>query len=108
MAKKTKNAVAETPLMKQYNTIKSKYPDAILFFRMGDFYEMFFEDAKKASKILEITLTSRNKKNESPVPMCGVPFRAAHGCNCTVKHINKCALFVSCLKVIKKFKIPAG
>jgi DNA mismatch repair protein MutS len=68
-----------TPVIHQYLSIKKKYPDAILFFRMGDFYEMFFEDAKKASKILEITLTSRNKKNESPVPMCGVPFRAAQG-----------------------------
>ena len=68
-----------TPVIHQYLSIKEKYPDAILFFRMGDFYEMFFEDAKKASKILEITLTSRNKKHESSIPMCGVPFRAAQG-----------------------------
>ena len=68
-----------TPVIHQYLSIKKKYPDAILFFRMGDFYEMFFEDAKKASRILEITLTSRNKNNESSVPMCGVPFRAARG-----------------------------
>ncbi|MBW2567763.1 MAG: DNA mismatch repair protein MutS [Deltaproteobacteria bacterium] len=66
-----------TPMIKQYLSIKDKYPDAILFYRMGDFYEMFFKDAEVASRILEITLTSRNKKDESPVPMCGVPFRAA-------------------------------
>ncbi|MGD9211564.1 MAG: DNA mismatch repair protein MutS [Desulfobacteraceae bacterium] len=66
-----------TPMIQQYLTIKEKYKDAILFYRMGDFYEMFFEDAKVASRVLEITLTSRNKKNESAVPMCGIPFRAA-------------------------------
>jgi DNA mismatch repair protein MutS len=66
-----------TPMLKQYLSIKEKYADSILFYRMGDFYEMFFEDAKIASRILEITLTSRNKKDEYPIPMCGIPFRAA-------------------------------
>jgi DNA mismatch repair protein MutS len=64
-------------MIKQYLSIKEQYPDAILFYRMGDFYEMFFEDAQLASRVLEITLTSRNKNDESPVPMCGVPHRAA-------------------------------
>ncbi|MFC1812074.1 DNA mismatch repair protein MutS [Thermodesulfobacteriota bacterium] len=68
-----------TPMIKQYLSIKEKYSDAILFYRMGDFYEMFFEDAEVASGILEITLTSRNKKDEFPIPMCGVPFRAVQG-----------------------------
>ena len=68
-----------TPMIKQYLSIKEQYPDAILFYRMGDFYEMFFEDAQLASRVLEIALTSRNKNDESPVPMCGVPHRAAHG-----------------------------
>jgi len=68
-----------TPMIKQYLTIKEQYPDAILFYRMGDFYEMFFEDAQIASRTLEITLTSRNKNDESPVPMCGFPHRAAQG-----------------------------
>lgn len=63
--------------MEQYLSIKSKYHDAILFYRMGDFYEMFNEDAKKAASILEIALTSRNKNDVDPVPMCGVPYRAA-------------------------------
>jgi DNA mismatch repair protein MutS len=64
-------------MIQQYLAIKNDYPDAILFYRMGDFYEMFFEDAETASRVLEITLTSRNKNEESPVPMCGVPHRAA-------------------------------
>ncbi|MBT8366608.1 MAG: DNA mismatch repair protein MutS [Deltaproteobacteria bacterium] len=66
-----------TPMIKQYLSIKEQYPDTILFYRMGDFYEMFFEDAQLASRILEITLTSRNKNDESPIPMCGVPHHAA-------------------------------
>ncbi len=64
-------------MMKQYLALKEKYPDTILFFRMGDFYEMFFEDAKKASPILEIALTSRNKSGANSVPMCGIPYHAA-------------------------------
>ncbi len=64
-------------MMQQYLQIKEAYPDAILFFRMGDFYEMFFEDAQAASKILEITLTSRNKNEADAIPMCGVPVKAA-------------------------------
>lgn len=66
-----------TPMMEQYLSIKSQYTDAILFYRMGDFYEMFLEDAEKAASILEIALTSRNKNDSSPVPMCGVPYRSA-------------------------------
>ena len=66
-------------MMNQYLSIKGQYPEAILFYRMGDFYEMFFEDAVKAAGILEITLTSRNKNDETPIPMCGVPHKAAGG-----------------------------
>ena len=66
-----------TPMITQYLSIKEKYSDAILFYRMGDFYEMFFEDAELASRLLEITLTSRNKKDEFPIPMCGVPYKSA-------------------------------
>lgn len=66
-----------TPLLRQYQEIKDKHRDAILFFRMGDFYEMFFDDAVRASKILEITLTSRDKRNDNPIPMCGIPYHAA-------------------------------
>ncbi len=73
------NLAKTTPMIKQYLSIKEKYPEAILFYRMGDFYEMFFEDAQIASPILEITLTSRNKKDKVPIPMCGVPHKAAKG-----------------------------
>ncbi len=67
-----------TPMLQQYLHIKEEHPDTILFYRMGDFYEMFFDDAKVASKILGITLTSRNNKNpENAVPMCGIPYHAA-------------------------------
>jgi len=66
-----------TPAMKQYVEIKEKYPDCILFYRMGDFYEMFFEDALTAAPILEITLTSRNKSKDDAVPLCGFPYHAA-------------------------------
>lgn len=66
-----------TPAMRQYLEIKEKHKDCILFFRMGDFYEMFFEDAVVASKALEITLTSRNKGREDSIPLCGVPYHAA-------------------------------
>src|SRR5574340_498519 len=68
-----------TPLMRQYNGIKERYPNALLLFRLGDFYELFFEDAIVASKELEITLTSRNKEKGVAVPMCGVPYHAAEG-----------------------------
>jgi DNA mismatch repair protein MutS len=73
------NPLNATPMIQQYLAAKHEYPDAILFYRMGDFYEMFFEDAELASRLLEITLTSRNKKAESPIPMCGVPHRAVQG-----------------------------
>jgi len=63
--------------MEQYLSIKEQYKDAILFYRMGDFYEMFLQDAQKAAAILEITLTSRNKNDTSPIPMCGIPIKAA-------------------------------
>ena len=67
-----------TPMMRQYLEIKSSYPDAILFFRLGDFYEMFLDDAIKAARILDITLTSRNKNSEGgDVPLCGIPFHSA-------------------------------
>ena len=66
-----------TPLMRQYREIKQAYRDAILFFRVGDFYEMFQEDAVEASKLLSIALTSRDKSSETPIPLCGVPYHAA-------------------------------
>lgn len=66
-----------SPVMRQYLEIKGSHEDAVLFFRLGDFYEMFFEDAEQASSILDIALTSRNKNDEHPIPMCGVPYHSA-------------------------------
>ena len=68
-----------SPLMRQYREIKRGYPDAILFFRVGDFYEMFYEDAREASALLAIALTSRDKSSTDPIPLCGVPYHAAQG-----------------------------
>lgn len=68
-----------TPLMRQYAAIKKDHPKTLLFFRLGDFYELFFEDAVVAARELEITLTSRNKEKGIAVPMCGVPYHAAEG-----------------------------
>lgn len=65
-----------TPMLRQYHQIKSEYPDAILMFRLGDFYEMFYDDAVLASKLLDITLTSRNKNSADSVPLCGVPYHS--------------------------------
>ncbi len=66
-----------TPLMRQYAAIKKEHPQALLFFRLGDFYELFFEDAVVAARELQITLTSRNKEKGAAIPMCGVPYHAA-------------------------------
>lgn len=76
ISKPTKSS-ADTPVMRQYLELKSQHPDALLFFRLGDFYEMFFEDAVTAARALDLTLTSRDKKKENGVPMCGVPHHAA-------------------------------
>ena len=72
-------AEASSPMMRQYHRIKASHPDAILFFRLGDFYEMFFEDAELASGVLDITLTARNRGTPSEAPMCGVPHHSADG-----------------------------
>src|SRR4029077_3595657 len=68
---------APTPLMQQYREIKGRHQDAILFFRMGEFYEMFYDDAEVASRILGLTLTSRNNGGAAEVPLAGIPVKAA-------------------------------
>ncbi|ALD03299.1 DNA mismatch repair protein MutS [Acinetobacter sp. TTH0-4] len=68
-----------TPMMQQYLTIKMQHQDSLMFYRMGDFYELFFDDAHKAAKLLGITLTHRGKANGQPIPMAGVPYHAAEG-----------------------------
>ncbi|NBO66947.1 MAG: DNA mismatch repair protein MutS, partial [Acidobacteria bacterium] len=68
-----------TPMLRQYHEIKKQYPGTILFFRLGDFYELFFDDAILGSREMEITLTARQKESGNPVPMCGVPHHAVSG-----------------------------
>ena len=65
-----------TPMMAQYHELKQNYPDTLLFYRMGDFYELFFDDAEKAASILDITLTQRGKNQGEKIPMCGVPYHS--------------------------------
>jgi DNA mismatch repair protein MutS len=72
-------AATDTPMFRQYLELKAQVPDAVLFFRMGDFYEVFFDDAKTCAELLELTLTSRNKGKEDAIPMAGVPHHAARG-----------------------------
>ncbi|BFM11159.1 DNA mismatch repair protein MutS [Simiduia litorea] len=69
----------ETPMMQQYLRIKAEHPHEIVFYRMGDFYELFFDDAKLASELLDLTLTARGKSNGEPIPMAGIPFHSADG-----------------------------
>ena len=73
------SADASTPLMRQYHGIKQQVPNTLLMFRLGDFYELFYDDAVTAARELEITLTARNKEKGQPIPMCGVPYHSAEG-----------------------------
>src|SRR3546814_10147936 len=68
-----------TPLMRQFFAAKADHPDVLLFFRMGDFYELFYDDARRAAKLLDITLTQRGASAGKPIPMAGVPYHAAEG-----------------------------
>jgi DNA mismatch repair protein MutS len=77
MAARSNTTSQHTPMMRQYLRIKADYPDTLLFYRMGDFYELFFDDAKKAAHLLDVTLTSRGKTNGQAIPMAGVPHHAA-------------------------------
>lgn len=74
---KIKTQQSHTPMMQQYLRIKAEHPDILLFYRMGDFYELFFDDARKAADLLDITLTARGQSNGAPIPMAGVPYHAA-------------------------------
>ena len=65
-----------TPMMRQYLEIKAQYPNTLVLYRLGDFYELFYEDAKKVAKLLDLTLTRRGSNNGDPIPMAGVPFHA--------------------------------
>ncbi len=75
----SKTAVKHTPMMEQYLKIKADHPNELVFYRMGDFYELFFDDAKEAARRLDVTLTARGKSGGNPIPMAGVPYHAAEG-----------------------------
>ena len=75
----TAPAVKQTPMMIQYNKIKAEYPTELVFYRMGDFYELFHDDAKRASELLGITLTARGKTGGNAIPMAGIPYHSADG-----------------------------
>ena len=79
MPKDNSDFSAHTPMMQQYWKLKSQYPDQLMFYRMGDFYELFYEDAKKAAKLLDITLTARGQSAGQAIPMAGIPFHSAEG-----------------------------
>ena len=72
-------ASTHTPMMQQYLKIKSEFPDTLLFYRMGDFYELFYEDARRSAEMLDITLTARGQSAGEPIPMAGVPYHSAEG-----------------------------
>ncbi len=94
-----------TPMIEQYLKIKSKYQDSFLFFRLGDFYEMFFEDAKKAALELEITLTSRDGGSDERIPMCGVPHHSAQG---YIKRLIEKGFKVAICEQVEDPKIAKG
>jgi DNA mismatch repair protein MutS len=96
---------ADTPMMRQYRQLKQQYPDAILLFRMGDFYEMFFEDATMAAPILEIALTARDKSQPHPTPMCGVPY---HAVDSYIDRLLKRGLKVAICEQLEDPKFAAG
>jgi len=77
-----------TPVIEQYLRNKEEFPDALLFFRLGDFYELFFEDAERAARLLDLTLTTRSKKDEIPIPMCGVPHHAVQSYVAKLLHLG--------------------
>ncbi|MEE9398382.1 MAG: DNA mismatch repair protein MutS [Methylococcales bacterium] len=79
MAKEADKKATHTPMMQQYLRIKNDHPETLLFYRMGDFYELFFDDARKASQLIDITLTSRGSSAGKPIPMAGIPYHAADG-----------------------------
>ncbi|MBV1884545.1 MAG: DNA mismatch repair protein MutS [Pseudomonadales bacterium] len=89
MTVKEEKAAAHTPMMQQYLRIKSDHPDELIFYRMGDFYEMFFDDAKKAARLLDITLTARGKAGGNPIPMAGIPVHAADNYLAKLVHLGE-------------------
>src|SRR6266540_5867430 len=78
-ADKSAGVRGHTPMMQQYLRVKAEHPDKLLLYRMGDFYELFYEDAKRAARLLDITLTARGQSAGTPIPMAGVPVHSVDG-----------------------------
>ncbi len=97
----SRSSALDTPMMRQYLAIKARHPDAIVFYRMGDFYEMFLEDAERVAPILDIALTTRDRNKPDPVPMCGVPVHAAS------QHIQKLASLGYRVAICEQVEDPA-
>src|SRR6202162_869329 len=96
------NALAQhTPMMQQYLRIKGQYPDILLFYRMGDFYELFFEDARRAARALDITLTARGQSAGAPIPMAGVPYHALE------PHLDKPMKQGEAVVIVEQYGDPA-
>jgi len=90
-------AKTHTPMMQQYLRLKAEYPDTLLFYRMGDFYELFYDDARKAARLLDITLTKRGQSSGEPIPMCGVPYHAVE--NYLAKLVRKSESVAICEQI---------
>ena len=90
-----------TPMMQQYLRIKADYPDTLVFYRMGDFYELFYEDAERAADLLDITLTSRNKSSDNPIKMAGVP------CHSVDQYIQKLIQLSMSVAICEQIGDPA-
>lgn len=89
MTKSNTDLSAHTPMMQQYWKLKREHPDQLMFYRMGDFYELFYEDAQKAAKLLDITLTARGQSAGKSIPMAGIPFHSAEGYLADKKKVKK-------------------
>ena len=97
MASAETSPKTHTPMMQQFLRIKAEYPNTLLFYRMGDFYELFYEDARKAARLLDITLTKRGTSSGEPIPMCGVPYHAVE--NYLVKLVRKSESVAICEQI---------
>ena len=85
--KSDEKLASHTPFMRQYLAAKAEHPDVLLFFRMGDFYELFYDDARKAARLLDITLTQRGQSAGAPIPMAGVPYHAVENYLARLVHL---------------------
>src|SRR6478735_10688401 len=96
-----RQTVVQTPMMQQYLRFKREHPDRLLFYRMGDFYELFYADAERASRLLDITLTARGQSGGAPIPMAGVPYHAVE------QHLARLMKQGQSVVIVEQFGDPA-